>query len=354
MSNVYENLSSGNFNSHIDSDGQNGGSVIDNKPSIGSGAKKVLLNVGLTAMTSAALAGVYGCSPTEAVASTPEPAAVTSVVDNSGETIVHTSNETTPEITPSPIPEVTEAPTPTLAESFFSEERRAELNQQFQDFLNKQGEFTPEKMSSKMMATTSLLDNDKVGLGIADYQPLIQGYFFDYFEKDNRIFLLMGFDGKDGNRFITPLEIPLYFYEGIEEAEFLVSKNKENYIQGPISEEGFVDYGERAKLIPLLNMVKGKVIGFTLSMYTYSKEGAKDDEYGRIAGGYVDEINPKVDLSFGLIQLIPSNEIDYDGKDKNGDSNSILKINNSDDINDINVNDVPIVMGISYFAEEEK
>ena len=252
--------------------------------------------------------------------------------------------------TATPTPTASPVPTPT---PIFSEAQMAKLDQQFQDFLNKEGEFTPEEMTLKMMVTVGPLANDKVGLGIADYEPRIQGYFFDYFEKDNRIFLLMGFDGKDGNRFITPLEIPLYFYEGIEEAEFLVKKNKENYIQSS-TEEGYVDYGERAKLIPLLNTLKGKVIGFTLSMYTYSKEGAKDDEYGRIAGGYVDEINPKVDLSFGLIQLIPSNEIDYDGKDKNGDSNSILKINNSDDINDINVNDVPIVMGISYFAEEDR
>ena len=54
---------------------------------------------------------------------------------------------------------------------------------------------------------------------------------------------------------------------GIEEAEFLVKKNKENYIQSS-TEEGYVDYGERAKLIPLLNTLKGKVIGFTVK-YVY-------------------------------------------------------------------------------------
>ena len=251
-----------------------------------------------------------------------------------------------PTATPSPVP----TPTP-----IFSEARTAELNQQFQDFLNKEGEFTPEKMSSKMMVTTSLLDNDKVGLGIADSQPMIQGYFFDYFEKDNRLFLLMGFDGKDGNRFITPVEIPLYIYEVLEGTVFPVRKIKENYIQSSVSEEGYVDYGERVKLIPVLDATKGKVIGFNLQMDTYCKGGAvKDDEYSRIVFGWVDEVNSKVDLSSGLFQLVSPNDIDYNGKDKNGNSDPIFKMNNSDDINDINVDDVPIIIDIEYFVGEDK
>ena len=257
-------------------------------------------------------------------------------------------------VAPTASPTPTESPVPT-ATPIFSEARTVELNQQFQDFLNKEGEFTPEKTQEMMMATVSLLDYDKVGLGIADYQPMIQGYFFDNFEKDNRLFLLMGFDGKDGNRFITLLEIPFYLYEAIEEAEFLVEKIKENFIQSSISEEGYVDYGERAKLIPLLNTLKGNVIGLALNMDTYSKEGARDDEYSRIVCGYIDEVNPKVDLSFGLFQLIPSNEIDFHNKDRIGDSDSIIKIKSCDDINDINISDVPIMQGcIIYFAGEDK
>lgn len=204
------------------------------------------------------------------------------------------------------------------------------------------------------MLTFSSLSDDKVGLGIGDGNQTIQGYFFDYFEKENRLILLMGFDGKDGNRFITPLEIPLYFYDAIEEAEFLVTKLKENYICASTVAEDYIDYGERAKLIPLLNTLKGKVIGFTLSMYTYSKEGARDDEYSRIVCAYLDEVNPKVDLSFGLMQLVTSNDIEYDWEDRIGDSDSIIKIKSCDDINDINISDVPIITSIRYFAGEDK
>ena len=108
----------------------------------------------------------------------------------------------------------TAIPTPAVDEYGFTEERKAELNRQFLDFLNKQGEFTPEKISPMLMDPITLnMDKNEVGLGIITDFPLVESYFFDYLEKDGRIFLLVGFDGKDGNRFITPLEIPYYFYE---------------------------------------------------------------------------------------------------------------------------------------------
>lgn len=45
---------------------------------------------------------------------------------------------------PTASPTPTASPVPT-ATPIFSEARMTELNQQFQDFLNKEGEFTPEK-----------------------------------------------------------------------------------------------------------------------------------------------------------------------------------------------------------------
>ena len=53
-----------------------------------------------------------------------------------------------PTATAAPSPTPTAVPTPATDELSFTEERRAELKQQFQDFLNKEGEFTPEEISS--------------------------------------------------------------------------------------------------------------------------------------------------------------------------------------------------------------
>lgn len=289
----------------------------------------------ITIMTIAAMLVSVACAPHAevALASTPEPIITATAV---------------PTVTPTPT--LSPVPTPT---PIFSEERMAELNKQFLDFLNKEGEFTPEKTQEMMMVTTSSLDNDKVGLGITDYQPRIQGYFFDYYEKDNRLILLMGFDGKDSNRFITPVEIPIYISEVAGDSWFTVIKFKDNYVFSARF-EGDLFYGERAKLIPVLNTAKGKVIAILLNVDTYSKEGAGDDEYSRIVCGYIDEVNPKVDLSFGLFQLIPSNDIEYDWEDQNGDSDSILKIMSCDDISNINISDVPIMHSIAYFAGEDE
>ena len=241
------------------------------------------------------------------------------------------------------------------------------MNQQMQDFLNREGEFTQEKIASMMMQfyTGNEIDyyehfkTDTVGLGISEWQPLIQGYLFDYFEDDGRLILIFGFDGRDGNRFITPVEIPIYIYDNIEQAEFKVVKSFVNTIDCRVygSQSDTVEYdyelmdcSDRNLLLPLLDSLKGKVFAFSLYYYIYDdKEGLGDDELGRIISEYIDEVNSKNDLSFGLVQLITSNDIEYDWEDRIGDSDSIIKIKSSDDIISINISDVPIMESIKYF-----
>lgn len=253
--------------------------------------------------------------------------------------------------TASPTPTVSPVPTPT---PIFSEARTAELNQQFQDFLNKEGEFTQEKIASMMMITQSVLANDKVGLGIADQQPLLQGYFFDYLEKDDRLFLLLGFDGKDGNRFITPLEITLYLYEAVEPAVFQVTRAEDNYV-GSCFDEGAIDYGKRAKLMPLLDTLKGNTFCILLRMKTFTEDQALANEFGQVIIDNLNEINSKQKLSFGLLQLVQANGIDYNNPEKiEGDTSSILKIYSVDDFSSIDVSDVPLVLAMHYFKEDNK
>ena len=252
------------------------------------------------------------------------------------------------------IPTATPSPEPIPA-PIFSEARMAELNQQMQDFLNKQGEFTPEKMSSKMMVTTSYLDHDKVCLGISDQEPALQGYLFDYFEKEGRLFLITGFDGKDGNRFITPLEITLYLYEAVEPAVFTVTRAEEKYIGSSISNEGDIDYGKRDKLIPLLDSIKGNTFCFYLRARTFTEDKALVDEFGQVIVENLNEINSKVKLSFGLFQLVTSNDLDYKNPENiEGDTSYILKLENIEDFCTINIDNVPLINAIHYFLEEDK
>lgn len=279
------------------------------------------------------------CAPSAevALASTPEPTL---------------SAPAAPTVAPTPTPSPVPTPTP-----IFSEARTAELNQQMQDFLSKQGEFTPEKITSKMMVTNSPLANDKVGLGIATQQASLQGYFFDYLEKDNRLYLLMGFDGKDGNRFITPVEITQYLYETVEPAVFTVTWAEDNFVgsAGDCGDIDDIDYGKRAKLIPLLDSLKGNTFCIDLRMITFTEDQALVNEFGQVIIDNLNEINSKQKLSFGLLQLVQANGIDYNNPEKiEGDISSILKIYSVDDLSSIDVSDVPLINGIHYFKEDDK
>ena len=89
------------------------------------------------------------------------------------------------------------------------------LNQQFSDFINNEGDFTKEKKSQMAIESETTEKLGKTELGVADRQPKLEGYLFDYVEKDGSLLLIMGFDDKDGNGFITPIQIPLYFLKGL-------------------------------------------------------------------------------------------------------------------------------------------
>ncbi len=77
----------------------------------------------------------------------------------------------------------------------------------------------------------SSYDKRKFGLGLSSIQPHIQGYLFDYFESEGRIILILGFDGADGTRFISPVEIPFYVVEGAQR-HFGVNKSSVNNMDG--------------------------------------------------------------------------------------------------------------------------
>lgn len=64
---------------------------------------------------------------------------------------------------------------------------------------------------------------------------------------------------------------------------------------------------------------------------------------------YYSELDSKIGLTLGLFQLVPSNEIPCEDLIE-GDTSSILKIEDVNNINNIDVSKVPLLMAISYFA----
>ena len=118
---------------------------------------------------------------------------------------------TTPTMIPTAVPSPTPTSTPVLTatEAAFSEERRAELNQQIQDFLNYQGEYSEENIQQYLLPRDH---GEPLNLGLIYINESTlrnQSWLFDYMEKDGDLLFIVGFDGKDNQRFATVLNIPL-------------------------------------------------------------------------------------------------------------------------------------------------
>ncbi len=119
--------------------------------------------------------------------------------------------DVTPTATPSP------EPTATPVASLSPEEQNALLDQQLQDFSDKKGEFTKEEMNRLPVYPRKYDAGDEVDLGVlkvfnkdieTDRQISVYGHLYKVVkDENNNIGLIMGFDGKDKNRFNTALVI---------------------------------------------------------------------------------------------------------------------------------------------------
>ena len=122
----------------------------------------------------------------------------------------------TPTMTPTAVPSSTPTSTPVLTatEAAFSKERIAELDQQIQDFLNYQGEYSKENIQEFLLPEihypNTIIRHYNLGLVYFNESHVeTQTWLFDYLEKDGDLVLIVGFDGKDGQRFVTCLNIPI-------------------------------------------------------------------------------------------------------------------------------------------------
>ena len=142
-------------------------------------------------------------------------------------------------------------------------------------------------------------------LGLADSQPKLEGYLFDYVEKDGSLILLMGFDGKDGKGFITPIQIPLYLIEG-SKTNFYFLKSDYNTVLSPSSVAGMATDENAQKIFEYLDKLEKRVIAIIPSFEKYpgSSEG-----YTGVVADYFIEHNSKVGLASKLISLVATNEI---------------------------------------------
>lgn len=242
-----------------------------------------------------------------------------------------------------PTPTASPAPTPTL---IFSEERTAELNQQIRDFINNQGIFTREKMNEISLLDNSVKKATPTEFGIIFNSPRLEGYFFDYFTKDQNIVLVIGFDGKEGKRFVTLLEIALDYLHSQPFYSFSFAKLAERALYTEFTVIKKFSDGNTDEFSSYLDMLKGRVIVIQPSITQFS------GDYSGIIADFVAENNSKVGLSGKLISLVPSNNIKITSDsyiEGSYDEYEIITFDELKDIQDIDLANVPFIDPVIIF-----
>ena len=269
------------------------------------------------------------------------PSQETATVSPSGEvTVVVPEVITTPsvEVTPSASPEVSPSPSATVDQETQAE---AIINQQIQDFLNFEGDFTRGKINE--IAIKTINDIKETKLGVADPEPKLEGLLLDFLKKDDSLILVMGFDGADGERFVTLVEIPVYFHTTEDHFNFYFQKFLGDGVS--YSSQEIVLNGDdiESKIIEQLEPLKGDVVAFSAYYEGFSEEITKQHAGER----YCIEHNRKAPLGGKLISMVDFNG--YDQSLLNGFNVSdfedvqIIKIEKYEDINNVGVSDIPMM-----------
>lgn len=251
-------------------------------------------------------------------------------------------------LTATPVP--TETPVPTLS----PEEEKEILNQQFQDFLNKKGEFTEEKMDYMPIYVDGRGYKDGSDLGILrifteDEMVMTYGYLFDIVKDESgNIGLIMGFDGCDGNRFITVLTICNdaydYNYKSISDSEkyrmfFVFSIEK-----GPHLDDNSVVQLEAINSNEIYNYLislKNKRLAVDIP----ARKVHSNDLKGGVKE-FWDEANERLPYTYNLIYKSATNGVDISMIRSSG--NGVQLISSFDELGTIDYKSVPIIIGVRY------
>lgn len=293
---------------------------------------------------------------------------VASSVSCAPRTLVASTN--TPEPTHTATPSATSTTTPsreptaTPVASLSPEEQAALLDQQFQDFLNKEGEYTVEKIEEYCPIWGSRLcyeDGNGTDLGILkifkkgstdkyDRDVSTYGYLFDVLKYDNNnILLVVGFDGKDGNRFITELMVlgsAYDYYHNLPDGDPEKDRLKFGFIlEGGLhlDDKSLVKFYATSSDEIYKNLVslEGKKVAADIpakKLDTSGFDGGKKTIW--------EERNKRLPYTYNLISRLAHNEIDLSMIGSSG--KNITLIDSSDDLGEIDSKTVPIIADIRY------
>lgn len=265
---------------------------------------------------------------------------------------------------PSPAATATLAPTPTptadpVATPWMSEKDTNALNQNIDDFLNQDGDFTPEKISAMMFDLSGLFDPSQLQLGMVDATH-IEGYLLNYVEKSGSYILLVGLDGIDGERFVAPIQIPLYYIEGDLNSHFYFMEFHAD--QGYALKAADITQRNTADLNRYLYERIGTCVAFAPARIAYS--GSPNGYMGDVFDYFV-EHNEKLPLAEALMLTVATNEeniavpatfpqlydVMHGFDEKSLEGIRIPQITRLEDIGNLDMSHVPMIDPILYYRK---
>ena len=187
------------------------------------------------------------------------------------------------------------------------------------------------------------------------------GCLLGFVEQDEHILLIAGFQDKEELRFVTALDIPMYFIEGSAN-DFIIHRG--GYVN-PSPSSKYVKSSDRQVILEKLTEMKGHICVFYLAVQEFTSkqianaekrvEEAEDTEkeFQELGFRYLNDLNDKSRYSKALFSKVFSNgETAKDSygntasKGKPSDVNVIEE--GSIDISTINDSNLPLINYIVY------
>lgn len=210
-------------------------------------------------------------------------------------------------------------------------------------FINLQFPYSGDEVNKKML-TKSSVKITKFGLvGLS----IVEGFLFDYVEKDESILMLVGFDAKDNRRFVTTIKIPLYaIIDETSRINFYFYKVKDKLLNSKREEFKLKD---STSITRELSKFKNLPVVFMLMDNHVSDKNMVKARENKVELRLMNEINNQVDATRTLLGKVNGNHLTSEYGDYN---KNLIIIDDYSVFEKIDVNQIPITFNVIVNDEQ--
>ena len=212
--------------------------------------------------------------------------------------------------------------------------KSTELNQQIQDFLNKEGEFTEEKVQELVFGHAR--NKEEMRLGWFDSNPALEGILLGSHKINDYILMEVGLLDRNKERFVTVVGIPSYLFDGTNNMNLGFYRYDEDnggsVLMGDLKNEN--------EILEKLETLKNKAIVFGFEYQNLIISDKDRERCGETILRFIEDAEGKIEIAEGLAAGVWTNGIQ---KDISGNEIDITKVGDIKDIYNLDISDIPII-----------